>query len=166
MNWIDIVIIAIVGLSTLLSLVRGFVKEALSLAAWVLAFIVSSTFGAQMAGVLQGVIENDTLRYLAAYMILFIATLVLGMLLNSLAGSLIKLSGLTGADRLLGTIFGFARGTIVVMVLLFVLIQVLPPEQQGQLQQSLLMPHLMMIVQWAETNFSGLVAGKDISWAS
>lgn len=164
MNWLDWGIIGVVGFSTLLSLARGFVKEALSLAAWVAAFIVSSTFGLPFASVLSGVIENDTLRYAAAYVALFASTLILGMLLNSLAGSLIKMTGLSGADRVLGTIFGFARGTIVVMVLLFVLMQVLPAEQQGALEQSVLMPHLMMVVEWAETNFSGLVSGNDISW--
>lgn len=154
MNWLDWTILAILALSTLLSLSRGFVKEALSLLAWVAAFLVSTTFSARLSTQLAEFIANDSLRYASAYVLLFAATLMLGSLLNMLLAQLIKVTGLSGADRLLGTVFGFARGLVVVLVLLFILRAVLPLEEQQRIEQSLLVPHLALVEQWARQNFA------------
>ena len=162
MNWADWIILTVIGLSTLLSLWRGFVKEALSLAAWVAAFFVSIVFATRLSALLQDVIANDGLRYAAAYVILFVVTLMLGALLNKLLAELIKMTGLSGIDRLLGTVFGFARGLVVVVVAVFVA-QALVPEAQA-VEQSLLLPQVMMVVQWAEANFSSLVAEGTLPW--
>jgi membrane protein required for colicin V production len=164
MTWFDWAVLVIVGLSMVLSVYRGFVREALSLVAWVTASVVAFTLGEQMSGLLVGVIDNDTLRYVGACVILFAATLVLGSLLNRLLGQLIKMTGLSGADRLLGTVFGFTRGLLVVLVLLFVLEHLLPADQQASLQSSVLLPHLKMVIQWAETNFSSLADSGQIPW--
>ena len=89
MNWADWVIVVVIGLSTLLSLWRGFVKEALSLVTWVAAFFVAVAFSTRLSALLADVIANDGLRYAAAYVILFASTLLLGALLNSLVAQLI-----------------------------------------------------------------------------
>ena len=73
---VDWVIIVVLSISTLLSLWRGFVREAVSLAGWVAAFLVANLYVDQMASVLAGTIENITGRYVAAYAILFVATLI------------------------------------------------------------------------------------------
>ena len=99
MTWFDWAVGGIVLLSTILSVYRGFVREAMSLAAWVVASLVAFTLGEQMSAQLVGVIENDTLRYVGACVILFLATLILGSLLNRLLGTLIKITGLSGVDR-------------------------------------------------------------------
>ena len=162
MNWTDWVIVFIVGVSTLLSLWRGFVKEALSLAAWVAAFFISIAFSTQLSAVLRDVVSNDGLRYAVAYGILFIATLMLAALLNRLFAQLIKMTGLSGLDRVLGTVFGFARGLVVVVVLVFVA-QALAPQTQD-IDESLLLPRVMMVVQWAEVNFSSLLGSAELPW--
>lgn len=162
MNWADWIILTVVSLSTLLSLWRGFVKEALSLAAWVAAFFVSIAFATRLSAQMQDLIVNDGLRYAAAYVILFAATLLLGALLNKLLAELLKITGLSGMDRLLGTVFGFARGLVIVVVAVFV-VRALVPDLQA-VEQSLLLPQVMMVVQWAEANFSSLVADGALPW--
>jgi membrane protein required for colicin V production len=164
MNWVDWTILAILVLSTLLSLARGFVKEALSLLAWVAAFFISTAFSTRLAGQLTDYIASDTLRYAAGYVILFAATLMLGSLLNMLLAQVIRVTGLSGADRLLGTVFGFARGLVVVLVLMFVLRAALPEEQQQPLQQSQLVPHLQMVEEWARGNFESATASGRLPW--
>jgi membrane protein required for colicin V production len=165
MNWVDWFILAVIGLSTLLSLWRGFVKEALSLAAWVVAFFVSMAFATRLSAMLHGYIASDELRYAAAYVILFAATLMLGAMLNRLLAELIKMTGLSGLDRALGTVFGFARGIVVVVVAVFVIRSLLPEVQA--VEQSRLLPQVMMVVQWAETNLAFLVVDGPVSlpWA-
>ncbi len=162
MNWADWVIVVVIGLSTLLSLWRGFVKEALSLVTWVAAFFVAVAFSTRLSALLADVIANDGLRYAAAYVILFASTLLLGALLNSLVAQLIKMTGLSGVDRLLGTAFGFARGLLVIVVVVYVARALVPDAQAAD--QSLLLPQVMLVVQWAEANFSALVAEGVLPW--
>jgi membrane protein required for colicin V production len=164
MNWFDWTVLGIVAVSTLISLKRGFVKEALSLAAWVAAFLVSTSFAARLSLQLGDYISNDALRYASAYVILFAATLMLGSLINTLLAQLVRVTGLTGADRLLGTVFGFARGMLVVLVLVFVLQAVMSEDEQASLQESRLLPHLQMVSEWARQNLSDANISGGLPW--
>ncbi|TVP61239.1 MAG: CvpA family protein, partial [Halomonadaceae bacterium] len=93
--WIDWVIISIIGLSTLISLWRGFVKEAMSLVIWVGAFIIARTFHPNMQALLAGTIETPMVRLIVAFAILFLATLLVGALVNRALAQLIKATGLS-----------------------------------------------------------------------
>lgn len=150
---LDWVIIVVLAVSTLLSLWLGFVREAISLAGWVTAFLVANLYVGQLASLLAGSIENMTGRYVAAYAILFVATLIATSFVTSLAGHFVKATGLTVLDRLLGTVFGFARGIILILVVVFVLRQLVPPTELLWLDQSVLMPHVDMLGNWARALF-------------
>ena len=157
---LDWVIIVILLVSTLLSLWRGFVREALSLAGWVAAFLVANIFGDQMASLLAGAIENITGRYVAAYAILFVGTLVATTFVTHLAGQFVRFTGLTLLDRLLGTGFGFARGIILVLVVVYILRQLVPPTELLWLDTSSLMPHVDMLGDWAQELFARANSGQ------
>lgn len=157
---VDWVIIVVLVVSTLLSLWRGFVREALSLAGWVAAFLVANLFVDQMASLLAGTIGNITGRYVAAYAILFVATLVSATFVTFLAGKLVSATGLSLLDRLLGTVFGFARGIILILVCVFVLQQLMRPQDLQWLQHSTLMPQVDMLGQWAQDMFARVNGGK------
>jgi membrane protein required for colicin V production len=120
MNWVDYCILAIIGASVLISLWRGFTKEALSLAGWVVAAWVALTFAYKLQGLLESQISVPSLRLVVAFAILFIATLFLAGLVNYLAVQVIKKTGLSGTDRVVGILFGVARGCLVVAVLVLV----------------------------------------------
>ena len=83
-TWVDWCIVAIICVSCLISLQRGFVKEALSLLTWIVAGVVAWMFGGALAEHLTDFIELPSLRVIAACAILFIATLALGALVNYL----------------------------------------------------------------------------------
>lgn len=157
---VDWVIIVVLAISTLLSLWRGFVREALSLAGWVAAFLVANLFVDQMASLLAGTIDNITGRYVAAYAILFVVTLIVATFATYVAGQLIKATGLSVLDRVLGTVFGFARGIIIILVCVFVLRQLVPPPDLLWLDQSALMPHVDMLGQWARQLFDQTNSGQ------
>jgi membrane protein required for colicin V production len=157
---VDWVIIVVLAVSTLLSLWRGFVREALSLAGWVAAFLVANLFVDQMASLLAGTIDNITGRYVAAYAILFVATLIMATFATYVAGQLVKATGLSVLDRVLGTVFGFARGIIIILVCVFVLRQLVPPPDLLWLDQSALMPHVDMLGQWARQLFDQTNSGQ------
>jgi membrane protein required for colicin V production len=150
MNWADWTIVAIVGVSALLSLWRGFIKEALSLVIWVAAFIVSTMFSDSLAFMLSDIITTPSLRRIVAMALLFAGTLMVGGLLNFLIGQLVKMSGLSGTDRLLGMVFGIARGVIVVVVILMFLPPILHVDQDPWWQSSSLIPHFQVLEGWSK----------------
>ena len=117
MIWVDIVIPSIIAISALFSVMRGFVKEALSLLGWVTAFWIALTFSKDLADLFLVGISTPSLRMVVAFTILFVVTLVIAALVNHLAAQLVRKTGLTGTDRMIGMIFGVARGAVVVSVL-------------------------------------------------
>ncbi len=149
MNWADWIIVGILSLSCLISLIRGFVKEALSLANWVAASIVAVVFDEKLAELLVNVIATPSLRNIAAFAILFVATLIVGAMVIYLISELVKRTGLSGTDRLLGVIFGLARGAIIVLVILIFLPMIVPVNEDDWWQSSELIPHFLEFEGWA-----------------
>lgn len=117
MAWLDIVILVIVLLSAVISLARGFVREAFSLAIWVLAFWVAWSFFRDLEVPLRSLIDSPTARLGIAFGLLMIATLIVGGLINYLVIQLVERTGMSGTDRLVGMVFGTARGVVLVAVL-------------------------------------------------
>ncbi len=147
MVWIDITILVIIGISTLISLTRGFVKEALSLAIWIAAFFIAKFFYLDLATLFTGI--NDTmLRNAAAVAVLFIATLIVGSVVNYLIGRLVESTGLTGTDRLLGGIFGALRGILIVAAILFFMDSFTGLSDETWWEESELIPHFGIVIQW------------------
>ena len=146
----------------MLSLWRGFAREALSLAGWVAAFILSNLYAGRLSTLAVDLIENESARYVAAFAVLFVGVLLVFNLLGVLVKHLIRLTGLSLLDRVLGTVFGFARGIIVLLVVMFIARQVLPPESQQALRQSQLAPHLDMLMQWTQSMFGNMNIGSAL----
>ena len=119
-NQVDIVILIITVLSSAFGLWRGLIKEVLSLLTWIAALLVSRVYSEPLAGLMTGMIQNDGIRYVSAFAILFVIVMMLGTFLNFLMSKLLSVTGLKLADRLLGAVFGVARGVIIVLVILFV----------------------------------------------
>lgn len=134
-------------MSTLISLVRGFVKEAISLIVWVSAFFVASSFYQELATYLTNI--NDLmLRNAAAIAILFITTLIVGALVNYLISQLVTKTGLSGTDRVLGLAFGALRGVLVVSAILFFMDAFTPAPNTSWWQDAVLIPEFKVIIEW------------------
>jgi membrane protein required for colicin V production len=99
---VDWGIVGVISISGLISLVRGFVKEAMSLVIWIAAFVVAMSFKEPVADLLVNFIALASIRQLAAWGGLFVGTLLLGAVVNFLLGKLVSSTGLSGTDRTLG----------------------------------------------------------------
>lgn len=150
MNWADWVILAIIAISSLMSLRRGFVREAVSLATWVVAFIVARLFATSLAVVLQDYIDTPSLRLLAAFAILFVITLIVGALVGMLIGALVSATGLSATDRVLGIGFGAVRGALVIVVIV-ALLGMTPAVQDSWWLESSLIPHFVLLEDWTRS---------------
>lgn len=144
MNWADYVILGIIGISAAISTLRGFFREALSLLGWALAFWVALTYTPPLASHLSELLTIHSLRLGVAFFALFLATLLVVSLVNFLIGQLIDKTGITGTDRVLGIVFGVARGVIIVSVLIL-LAGLTPFPKASWWQQSLLIDHFEMM---------------------
>jgi len=147
MNWADWVIIAILAISALFSIRRGFVKEALSLVTWVSAFIVARLFSGAMAVVLEKYIETPSVRIASAFALLFVIMLILGAIVSNLFEMLVSATGLSATDRVLGMGFGIVRGALVVVVLVALAAHT-PAIEDEWWDQSQLIPHFALMESW------------------
>lgn len=117
MTGFDYIVLAILGVSALLGMIRGLIKEVLSLLAFAVAVLAAVWWGGIASGALAQFISNEFLRAAAAYGGVFVIVLMLVGLLNVLLSSLIQRTGLTPADHGLGAIFGTLRGALIIFVL-------------------------------------------------
>jgi membrane protein required for colicin V production len=148
--WIDYILLAIIVISALLSLWRGFVREALSLVSWVAALWVALLFFQDLADWLARWIETPSVRDAVGFGVLFVVTVLVGGVIGYLAGELVAKTGLTATDRALGVIFGVARGIVIVAVLVLLAgLTALP--QDPWWQQSLLLGHFQEMAMWLKS---------------
>jgi membrane protein required for colicin V production len=119
MTSFDYIVLLIIGISIVVSMMRGAVREVLAIAGWVAAIYVATTYAIQLAPLLPPDIPSEQLRILAAYVIVFFGVLVVASLLTIALSSLIKKIALNWFNRFLGGFFGLARGLLIVCVLVF-----------------------------------------------
>lgn len=113
----DYAMLAIVGLSIAISLWRGLVREVVSLLSWLVALWVASRFGVAAAAWVPAAITSPPVRYVTAFAVLFLGTVFVLELLAFLVAKLLSAIGVGFMDRMLGAIFGLARGVLIAWVL-------------------------------------------------
>jgi membrane protein required for colicin V production len=157
MLWVDWAILIIIGISAGISLLRGFVREALSLAGWIIAFFIAKSFYQELSELLTSYINTPSLRYGAAWAALFLVTLTVTGLLNYLLGQLVVNAGLSGMDRIMGMVFGALRGVLVVSLAIIALRAFTPVEQDPWWKRSQIIPHVEILGNWFYDHFKDAV---------
>lgn len=151
MALVDIIFLVIIAISALLGVFRGLVKEALSLASWFAAIVAGTLFSGELADMMVNLINNASLRRIAAFAILFIVVIFAGTLISNLISKLTQAAGLKGADRTLGGLFGVVRGLIIVLVLVLVGSQF--ELSQNWFNGSMLVPHALAMIDYLQGAF-------------
>lgn len=144
---VDYIILGIIALSAIISLFRGFVKEAFSLFIWISAFWLSWTFFRDLAAFLIQWISLPSARLGISFAIIMIVVLIIGGIIGYLLSKLVEHTGLSGTDRLLGVFFGVARGVVIVAILIL-LAGLTPVPEDPWWSESLLIGHFQEISVW------------------
>lgn len=147
MNGTDYIILGVLTLSVLVGLWRGLISEVLALAIWIGAFWVAWMLGPAAAARLEHVIALPSARYIVGYGLCFVVVLIIGALLRFAIRKLVEGTGLSGTDRLLGMLFGFARGVLLVSLLVF-LVGFTAFTRDPWWRQSVLLPRFQHIAAW------------------
>ena len=147
MSWLDIVIIGVILLSALISVIRGFVKEFISLVTWIMAGIIAFRYFAPLGDMLEPYISAPTLRNVSAFAVLFVSTLVIGAIINFIMSQLVDRTGLGGTDKALGVIFGAARGVLIVTMLVL-LASLTPMPEESWWRESATVGFFQQLAEW------------------
>jgi membrane protein required for colicin V production len=144
---VDILIAVVLTISVVIGVVRGFVKEAISITALLLAIWAALSFGPNVGEISESWISSKELQIWFGRIVVFTLVLALGGLMGWGISKLVRLSVLSGIDRLVGGFFGAARG------ILFVALLILTGEYAGFSNdswwtKSKLMPHFQVVAEW------------------
>jgi len=140
LNFVDYILIAIVGLSMVLSLWRGFVREVVSLIGLIAAFLVASRLSGRTGDFLSQWILNPTAADVAGFVLVFVIVMIAVGLVGAIIHHLVDAVALTATDRTLGVFFGAARGMLLIAVCFLVYTSYTKPNEPW-LKKSLLTPY-------------------------
>ena len=144
---IDIIIAIALGVSFIVGFVRGFVKEVISIGSLVVAIWAALYFGPAVGDVSESWLNSEELQTWFGRILVFAVILSVGSLLGWGISKLIRLSVLSGFDRILGSAFGALRG--ILLVALFVVgAQFAGFSNDNWWQQSRLLPYFSVVADW------------------
>ena len=147
MTLLDWILLAIVLVSTLIALVRGFVKETISLITWIAAFWIALAFSGPASSLVPEAVDIPSARMAIAFVALFVIVLILGGIINWSVSKLVESTGLSGTDRSVGMVFGLLRGVLIVAGLILLAgFTALPKEEWWE--ASSLIPHFQVVAEW------------------
>ncbi len=124
LNYVDIVLVAIIGISTIVAFFRGLITEVLSLIVWIGAFWGASQFAPQLSLYLEPHVE-EPIRSLLSFCGTFLGCLFLGGMINLCITFILRRLKISAPDRFLGLIFGFVRGVFIAS-LIVIIVKVTP----------------------------------------
>lgn len=144
---LDLGIVILITLSAVIGLIRGFVREAVSLATWVAAFAFALFYVKPLAAQLPFALQSEVARLGVAFAIIFFGVLVAGAIINYLFNAAISSIGLGGVDHFFGGIFGALRGGLIVTLVVILLgLTALPANAWWK--ESRLLPWFTQSAEW------------------
>jgi|TARA_Y100000996_G_scaffold340823_1_gene277987 membrane protein required for colicin V production len=155
----DYIVIGIIALSGLIAFFRGFVQETLSLLLWIIAFAAAMFLNAYLDPYFINYIDSPEIRRILTIITVFVGIIFVGGLLIKFLRGLVHWSGMGGLDRLLGVLFGFLRG----MLLIVVIYLVLPSDfkQSPFITDSKSSKYLKKYAPMAEKFFKSMISDKN-----
>lgn len=140
MNFFDYILIGLVGLSVVLSLWRGFVREIISLIGLVAAFFAASRASGYAGDFLGEWITNGTVADIAGFALVFVLIMLIVGITGAIIRKLVDMADLTATDRTLGVVFGAARGILLIALAFLIFTSYAKPDYKW-MKNSMLTPY-------------------------
>ncbi len=118
MTAFDYIVLSVLGLSIIVGLMRGAIRELFSVFGWLLAFYVAKTWNPTVLPYVPSQIPSDSLKVIAAFIAIFLLVLLCASLISIVLTSIMKAAGLGGVNRLLGGFVGSVRGLILILIIM------------------------------------------------
>ena len=149
MNTVDGVILLVVAISAMFGFLRGLVREVLGLAAWIGAAVVAAYFFPQLDAIAGRYISNPDIAQPVAFGFAFLLVLIALSLVARMLGGAVRRSVLSGLDRLLGLLYGLARGAALAIAA-FILAGLWAPVDQWppEVLEARTLPSIYLGAQW------------------
>jgi membrane protein required for colicin V production len=116
LTWLDIAALVVLGLSLVLGLFRGLVREVFALVGWIAAAFVATWFAEPATAWVPGIVGDPRMRWVVAFIVIFFLVLVGAGFISLLASRLIRAAGIGLGDRVLGGVFGVGRGLVILVI--------------------------------------------------
>ena len=155
-QWVDIILIIIIGLSAITGLLRGFIKEFIALGVWIVAVWAGYNYSGVVNPYLQPYIQDQTIRTIIGFVVVVLGVLIAGGIANFVIGLFLRGSGLGAMDKVLGGIFGFARGVFILSLIFAILSMTSLPYQQ-YVGGSRVYNQLLPVIRWVSGYLPGLI---------
>ena len=159
-NLFDWLILLVWVVSSIYGIVRGFAREALSILGWIAAFLLANVLAESVAELGRDMIDEPTTRYLLGWSLTFIAVLLMVGVVAAFLSKQMRQPGFNLGNRLLGGIFGFIRGVIIIAALSILLRAVLPNGEEDLLDSAVLMDPVNWVADWIGTNFERVLESE------
>ena len=116
MPYFDLIVFAVVALSTIFAFARGVVRELVAIASWIAGLVAALHYSDPAAALFSGFDISAAARHVLAFVLILFAVLVAGALVAGLVKSVVHGVGLGFVDRILGAVFGVLRGALLVVI--------------------------------------------------
>jgi len=126
MNWLDVVLLIVLLLSTVSAFQKGFSREVIGIAAAIIGLMCGIWFYGLAGAALLPYVSSPQVANFLGFFIVFITCLVLGAIVSAVVRRFVKTVGLSWFDRLLGAVFGLVRGTLVSVAVITALVAFAP----------------------------------------
>ena len=144
MIWADWFLLAALVASILIGVLRGFTREVLGLASWILALVAALVLAPHTAGYFESHVATPSLRIASSYAVVFFGALVLGAIVTTIVSMLVRKSALSGVDRMIGGGFGLVRGVLIAVLLVW-LVGMTPARKDPWWESSMFIPRLDLL---------------------
>ncbi|MFP4137586.1 MAG: CvpA family protein [Halomonas sp.] len=152
LTWLDWLFIALLAVTGITGLLRGLVREALGLAAWIVALLAARVLAQPLADLLAGVIDSPDGRLVLAFVLVILGVVLACGIVIRLVQAAVEWVGMGLVNRLLGAAFGVAKGAAI-LVLVTIVIGLTPLARLEAWQEATLRPPLEQLRDWAVSQF-------------
>lgn len=152
LTWLDWAFLAVLAITMLTGFMRGLVREALGLGAWILALVAARFLAEPVAELLGGVIDSADARLVLAFILVILGVVIASGIVIRLVHAAVEWVGMGFFNRLMGAAFGTLKGGAI-LVLATILITLTPLAQLEAWQEAELRPSFEALRDWAVSQF-------------